>query len=111
MYFPPLPPAPGQDGSEPTPTAPARSGPARWLDRHFKISERGSTLSRELRGGLVTFVTMAYIVVLNPLIIGTQADSTGVFPGGGREPDLARVAAATAPVSYTPLTLPTSHSA
>ena len=44
------------------------------LDRFFKISERGSTTGREIRGGLVTFVTMAYIVVLNPLIIGS-------FPG------------------------------
>jgi AGZA family xanthine/uracil permease-like MFS transporter len=41
------------------------------LDRFFKITERGSSVSRELRGGLVTFVTMAYIVVLNPLIIGS----------------------------------------
>ncbi|MGB3707363.1 NCS2 family permease [Gordonia sp. (in: high G+C Gram-positive bacteria)] len=40
------------------------------LDRYFKISERGSTISREMRGGLVTFFTMAYIVVLNPIIIG-----------------------------------------
>jgi AGZA family xanthine/uracil permease-like MFS transporter len=53
------------------------------LDRFFSISERGSTVSRELRGGLVTFFTMAYIVVLNPLIIGTQKDSTGQFLGGG----------------------------
>ncbi len=41
------------------------------LDRFFKITERGSTTGREVRGGLVTFVTMAYIVVLNPLIIGS----------------------------------------
>ncbi len=41
------------------------------LDRFFEISQRGSTLGREVRGGLVTFVTMAYIVVLNPLIIGS----------------------------------------
>ncbi|MGH3879677.1 MAG: NCS2 family permease [Actinophytocola sp.] len=41
------------------------------LDRFFKISERGSTAGREIRGGVVTFVTMAYIVVLNPLIIGS----------------------------------------
>lgn len=41
------------------------------LDRYFGISERGSTVGRELRGGLVTFVTMSYIVVLNPLIIGS----------------------------------------
>ncbi|HEX2131270.1 MAG TPA: NCS2 family permease [Actinophytocola sp.] len=41
------------------------------LDRFFHISERGSTPGREIRGGVVTFVTMAYIVVLNPLIIGS----------------------------------------
>ncbi|PXY30967.1 NCS2 family permease [Prauserella muralis] len=57
------------------------------LDGFFKISERGSTVSREVRGGLVTFVTMAYIVVLNPLILGSFAadapgantDSTGAI--------------------------------
>ena len=43
------------------------------LDRFFRISERNSTVGREVRGGLVTFVTMAYIVVLNPLIIGSFA--------------------------------------
>ncbi|WP_028925322.1 NCS2 family permease [Pseudonocardia acaciae] len=48
-------------------------GPGRdsVLDRYFLISERGSTVGRELRGGLVTFVTMSYIVVLNPLILGS----------------------------------------
>ena len=69
-----------------TSTAPRRRSepqPGFSLDRFFAISHRGSTLSRELRGGLVTFFTMAYIVVLNPLIIGTQADSTGGFLGGG----------------------------
>ena len=53
------------------------------LDSFFQITQRGSTVSREVRGGLATFFTMAYIVVLNPLIIGTQADSTGAFLGGG----------------------------
>ncbi|HEV2778183.1 MAG TPA: NCS2 family permease [Actinophytocola sp.] len=47
------------------------------LDRFFKISERGSTTGREIRGGLVTFVTMAYIVVLNPLIIGSFSAQDG----------------------------------
>jgi AGZA family xanthine/uracil permease-like MFS transporter len=51
------------------------------LDRYFRISARGSTLRRELRGGLVTFVTMAYIVVLNPLIIGTVPDADGRLLG------------------------------
>ncbi len=39
---------------------------------------------------------MAYIVVLNPLIIGTVQDSTGAYLGGGSEPNLALVASGTA---------------
>ncbi len=69
------------------------------IDSFFQITQRGSTVAREIRGGLVTFFTMAYIVVLNPLIIGTQADSTGVFLGGGKTPNLAMVAATTALVA------------
>jgi len=69
------------------------------LDSFFQISKRGSTPGREIRGGFATFFTMAYIIVLNPLIIGTQADSTGGFLGGGGHPNLAMVAAATALVA------------
>jgi AGZA family xanthine/uracil permease-like MFS transporter len=47
------------------------------LDRFFRISERGSTLGREVRGGVTTFVAMSYIVLLNPLILGASADITG----------------------------------
>jgi AGZA family xanthine/uracil permease-like MFS transporter len=75
----------------------ARGGAA--LDRFFSITDRGSTVVRELRGGLVTFVTMVYIVVLNPLIIGTVKDAHGRFLGGGAAPNLAAVAAATALVA------------
>jgi AGZA family xanthine/uracil permease-like MFS transporter len=69
------------------------------LDRFFDITQRGSTIPREVRGGFVTFFTMAYIVVLNPLIIGTAQDADGNFLGGGAEPNLALVAAATALVA------------
>ncbi|KOU77702.1 MFS transporter [Streptomyces sp. MMG1533] len=47
------------------------------LDRHFRISERGSTLSREIRGGFATFFAMAYIIVLNPIILGSAKDMYG----------------------------------
>ncbi len=67
------------------------------LDSFFKISERGSTIAREVRGGFVTFFTMAYIVALNPLIIGLAKDGDGKFLGGsGDHPNLAMVAAMTA---------------
>jgi AGZA family xanthine/uracil permease-like MFS transporter len=46
------------------------------IDRYFKISERGSNYSREIRGGFATFFAMSYIVVLNPLIL-SGADSNG----------------------------------
>ncbi len=73
--------------------------PTNGLDRFVAVSERGSTMSREVRGGLATFFTMAYIIVLNPLIIGTVPDADGNFLGGGGEPNLAMVAAATALVA------------
>ncbi|KGN42057.1 NCS2 family permease [Knoellia aerolata] len=53
------------------------------IDRYFKISERGSSIAQEVRGGVVTFFTMAYIVVLNPLILGFAQDVNGDFLGGG----------------------------
>ncbi|MFY1673559.1 NCS2 family permease [Plantactinospora sp. WMMB334] len=47
------------------------------FDRYFEITARGSTPGREVRGGLATFFTMAYIVVLNPLILGNAVDGDG----------------------------------
>lgn len=69
------------------------------IDRFFSISERGSTPGREVRGGVTDYFTMVYIVVLNPLIIGTVLDATGHYLGGGKEPDLSGVAAVTALVA------------
>ena len=66
------------------------------MDRFFRIAERGSTVAREVRGGFVTFFTMAYIIVLNPLIIGTVPDTDGNLLADG---DLAVVAACTALVA------------
>lgn len=71
------------------------------IERYFRVAERGSTLPREVRGGVVTFVTMSYIIVLNPLILGSvaadgpgaKADVTGAVLG------LPQVAAVTALVA------------
>lgn len=51
--------------------------PKNGLDRFFKISERGSSVGREVRGGVVTFLTMAYILVLNPIILSGKPDVNG----------------------------------
>ncbi|WP_369238531.1 NCS2 family permease [Streptomyces sp. R21] len=50
---------------------------ANSVDRYFRISERGSTFGREIRGGFATFFTMAYILVLNPIILGSAKDKFG----------------------------------
>ena len=47
------------------------------FDRFFEISARGTTWGTEVRGGVLTFVTMAYIVILNPLILGGTKDVVG----------------------------------
>lgn len=39
------------------------------LDKFFKISARGSTLSTEVVGGLTTFLAMAYIIAVNPTML------------------------------------------
>ena len=82
------------------PSAPTTSPPsAGFLERLFQISHRGSTVGREVRGGFATFFTMAYIVVLNPLILGFVKDADGNYLGGGATPNLAAIAAGTALVA------------
>ncbi|MCI7550851.1 MAG: NCS2 family permease [Actinomycetaceae bacterium] len=69
------------------------------LSRFFQLEERGTTVQRELRGGLVTFLSMVYILVLNPIIL-SGPDSTGAYLGGGVDgPNIAAIAAGTALVA------------
>jgi len=84
----------------PKPAA-ATAQPKSALDRYFFISERGSTVWQEVRGGLVTFFAMCYILVLNPLILGGLPSNQGSFIGGVDNPGLAipKVAAGTALVA------------
>jgi AGZA family xanthine/uracil permease-like MFS transporter len=51
------------------------------LDRYFHISRRGSTIATEVRAGAATFLTMAYILFVNPQILGSVA-----APGGAKLP-------------------------
>ncbi|MCT2008311.1 NCS2 family permease [Micrococcus lylae] len=74
----------------PSSAAPAGSASGRGaLDRYFRLTERGSTLGQEFRGGLATFLAMSYIIVLNPLVL------SGTDSAGG-ELGIPRVAAVTA---------------
>src|SRR5688572_15521221 len=71
------------------------------LDAYFMISERGSTFGQEIRGGLTTFFTMAYIVVLNPIILVGASEAGAPLIGGATDAAgaVAMVAAATALVA------------
>lgn len=50
----------------------ARSAPqgANWLERMFKLTEHNTTVRTEVIAGLTTFLTMAYIIFVNPSILG-----------------------------------------
>ncbi|MFD6054990.1 NCS2 family permease [Agromyces sp. NPDC060279] len=61
-----------------TPTADTpQQTPKNAFDRFFEITARGSSVGTEIRGGIVTFVTMAYIVILNPIILSSGVDVDG----------------------------------
>lgn len=44
--------------------------PAGWLERRFALTERGTTPRTEILAGVTTFLTMAYIILVNPAILG-----------------------------------------
>ena len=56
------------------------------MEKFFKIQEHGSTVERELTAGLTTFMTMAYILAVNPGILSMgyswQMALTAVFVEG-----------------------------
>lgn len=52
------------------------------LDAYFKISERGSTVGTEIRAGVATFLVMAYIIFVNPSILGEIGFDTAALAAG-----------------------------
>lgn len=54
------------------------------VKKFFKLEERGTTVRQELIGGVVTFLAMAYILAVNPGILGDSlALGASAFPAGG----------------------------
>ena len=49
------------------------------LEKLFQLKEHGTTVRTEVIAGLTTFLTMAYILAVNPNILGTVMDRSGVF--------------------------------
>jgi AGZA family xanthine/uracil permease-like MFS transporter len=51
------------------------------LESFFRISERGSSVRIEIVAGITTWLTMAYILFVNPAILGSVTDSAGTTLG------------------------------
>ena len=50
------------------------------MEKFFKLSERGTDIKTEFMAGLTTFMTMAYILAVNPAILGASGmDSGAIF--------------------------------
>ena len=50
------------------------------FEKHFKLSQNGTTVKREVMAGITTFMTMAYILAVNPSILGDAGmDPTAVL--------------------------------
>lgn len=49
------------------------------LEKLFHLNELGTDVRTEVMAGITTFVSMAYILAVNPNILGTVMDSSGVF--------------------------------
>src|SRR5436309_5729152 len=69
------------------------------LDRYFHVSERGSTVRTEVIAGAATWLTMTYIVFVNPAILGSVKDHLGNFVSGGPSFNPAAAAAVTSLVA------------
>src|SRR5579871_1419024 len=52
-----------------TPPQIALSPDNNFLARHFGLERAGTTLGREVTAGVTTFVTMSYIIVVNPAVL------------------------------------------
>jgi AGZA family xanthine/uracil permease-like MFS transporter len=75
----------------PGPSEPPAGSTGNAIADYFKFAERGTNLATEIKAGVTTFAVMAYIIFLNPIILGVQNEA-GQLVG----PDPVAVGTATA---------------
>ena len=50
------------------------------MEKFFKLKEKGTDVRTEMIAGITTFMTMAYILAVNPSVLGaTGMDSGAIF--------------------------------
>ncbi|MFU2489559.1 NCS2 family permease [Thauera sp. WH-1] len=55
----------------------AQAPPDSWLERRFRLTAHGTTVRTEVFAGLTTFITMAYIIFVNPTIMAAAGMDQG----------------------------------
>jgi AGZA family xanthine/uracil permease-like MFS transporter len=65
------------DPAAPRPAVPL--APTSGLDRYFGISANNSSVTQEMRAGLTTFLTMSYILFVNPQVLSTAINVPNAF--------------------------------
>jgi len=48
-----------------------------WFEQRFRLQELQTNMATEIRAGLATFMVMAYIILVNPNLLGSLADASG----------------------------------
>ena len=51
----------------------------KFLDNYFKLSENGTNTKQEFIAGITTFMTMAYILIVNPSILSAAGMDAGAI--------------------------------
>ena len=49
------------------------------MEKFFELKERGTDIKTEVMAGITTFMTMAYILAVNPIILGASGMDTGAI--------------------------------
>ncbi|MBQ6131829.1 MAG: NCS2 family permease, partial [Selenomonadaceae bacterium] len=49
------------------------------MEKFFELKERGTDVKTEIMAGITTFMTMAYILAVNPIILGASGMDTGAI--------------------------------
>lgn len=49
------------------------------MEKFFELKERGTDIKTEIMAGITTFMTMAYILAVNPIILGASGMDTGAI--------------------------------
>ncbi len=60
-------------------TSPTIGSNNSFWDRKFNVTERGSTIKREIFAGITSFLCVSYVLAVNPIILGASGMNEGAL--------------------------------